>query len=200
MRLIQSMLKTDQEDQQDIPVNIIMKKDKLNKTVLILITIIGGIIGFIYETIFYKIDLGYFIKRGSTFGPWIPIYAFGSLFIALFIYPKRKNKIQTMLLILSLTTFLEYTTGYILYEVFHIRLWDYNTEILNYGNINGYICLRSILLFTFAGMILIYNIIPIIIHLEEKDKNKLLKHISNILISIFTIDIIAYQIINYLKK
>lgn len=177
-----------------------MENKELSKTVLILITIIGGIIGFIYETIFYKIDLGYFTKRGSTFGPWIPIYAFGSLFIALFVYPKRKNKFQTIFLISLLTTVLEYTTGYILYKGFNIRLWNYNTEMLNFGNINGFICIRSILLFTFAGMVLIYKIIPIIINLEKKDKRKLLNHISNILISIFIIDIIAYQIINFIKK
>ena len=177
-----------------------MENKELSKTILILITIIGGVIGFLYETLFYKIDLGYFTKRGSTFGPWIPIYAFGSLFIALIVYPKRKNKFQTMLLILFITTILEYTTGFILHKIFHTRLWDYNIEILNFGNINGFICLRSLLLFTFAGMVLIYKIIPIIINLEKKDKRKLLKHISNILISIFIIDIIAYQIINFIKK
>ena len=60
---------------------LIFKDEKISKkstiNILILIMIFSGIFGFIYETIFYKIDLGYFIKRGSTFGPWIPIYAFG---------------------------------------------------------------------------------------------------------------------------
>ncbi len=31
----------------------------------------GGIFGFIYEEIFYRIDFGYFVKRGTAFGPWI---------------------------------------------------------------------------------------------------------------------------------
>ena len=35
--------------------------------VLILVMVISAIFGFIYETIFYRIDLGYFVKRGSTF-------------------------------------------------------------------------------------------------------------------------------------
>ena len=46
-----------------------------------LIMILSGFFGFIYEMLFYKIDLGYFVKRGSTFGPWIPIYAFGGLLL-----------------------------------------------------------------------------------------------------------------------
>ena len=69
-------------------------EDFNNKTtinVLIFIMILSGFFGFIYEILFYKIDLGYFVKRGSTFGPWIPIYAFGSLFLTLFVYRYRKN-------------------------------------------------------------------------------------------------------------
>ena len=41
---------------------------------ILLVFVIGGIFGFIYEEIFYRIDLGYFVKRGTTYGPWIPIY------------------------------------------------------------------------------------------------------------------------------
>lgn len=48
----------------------IFKAEKLNLkravSILILITIIGSFIGFIYEEIFYRIDLGYFVKRGSS--------------------------------------------------------------------------------------------------------------------------------------
>lgn len=45
--------------------------------IILLIFTFGGIFGFIYETFFYRIDLGYFMKRGTTYGPWIPIYGFG---------------------------------------------------------------------------------------------------------------------------
>ena len=73
----------------------IFKEEKLSKrdiiNLYILIMISSGIFGFVYETIFYRIDLGYFVKRGSTFGPWIPIYVFGGLFITLLTY-KYKNK------------------------------------------------------------------------------------------------------------
>ena len=44
--------------------------------IVLLIFTFGGIFGFIYETLFYRIDLGYFVKRGTTYGPWIPIYGF----------------------------------------------------------------------------------------------------------------------------
>lgn len=35
---------------------------------------IGGVFGFLYEELFYLIDLGRLVKRGSTFGPWFQIW------------------------------------------------------------------------------------------------------------------------------
>jgi len=113
---------------------------KTSINILILIIIISGLFGFIYETIFYRIDLGYFTKRGSTYGPWIPIYAFGGLFITLFTYNLKDKPLLIFIINTLITGLLEYVTGYILFEFKGIRLWDYNTEILNFGNINGYIC------------------------------------------------------------
>lgn len=73
----------------------LFKEEKLSRrdiiNLYILIMISSGIFGFLYETIFYRIDLGHFVKRGSTFGPWIPIYVFGGLFIALITYRYRKK-------------------------------------------------------------------------------------------------------------
>ena len=162
----------------------------------IIIMIVSGIFGFIYETILYRIDLGYFVKRGTTFGPYIPIYAFGGIFIALFTY-KIKNKPLLVFLINTLITgLLEYTTGYVLYEYSKIRLWDYNNEILNFGNINGYVCLRSVLLFGLSSLLLIYVFIPNIKKFVNKISEKKLLIISIILITIFFLDMIIYRIIN----
>ena len=39
---------------------------------LILVMVTSSFCGFIYELLFYRIDLGYFVKRGSSYGPWVP--------------------------------------------------------------------------------------------------------------------------------
>lgn len=161
----------------------------------ILIMIISGIVGFIYEEIFYYFDLGYLTKRGSTFGPWIPIYTFGGLLIASLTYKYKNSKLKVFLLSLLITGILEYSTGFILDKVFKTRLWDYNKEILNFGNINGYICLRSVLLFGFAGLFLIYILIPVLIKLIERVKSNILNPVCTTLISLFFIDIITYKIL-----
>ena len=127
-----------------------------------LIMIISGIFGFIYETIFYRIDLGYFVKRGTTFGPWVPIYAFGGLFIVLFSYRFKDKPLFVFLINMLVTGLLEYLKGFILLKYFNIRLWDYNNEILNFLNINGFVCLRSVLFFGLSSLLLIYVIVPFI--------------------------------------
>ena len=163
---------------------------------LVLIMIIGGITGFIYEEIFYYFDLGYLVKRGSTFGPWIPIYAFGSIFITILTYKYKDKPLIVFLLSLIITGVLEYLTGMFFYEVLHTRLWDYNTEILNFGNINGYICLRSVLLFGFAGLFLIYFIIPKLLKIIKKANKKLLNKVSIGLCIVFFLDILLHMILN----
>ena len=53
------------------------------RLLLLMVFTTGGIFGFIYEILFYRIDLGHFVKRGVTFGPWIPIYGFGAVLVIL---------------------------------------------------------------------------------------------------------------------
>ncbi len=177
---------------------LIFKDENINfkQTVYIILLamILSGVFGFIYETIFYKIDLGYFVKRGSTFGPWIPIYAFGSLFILVTSYRVKKYPVLVFLISCVVTGTLEYITGLVFYEFWRLRLWDYNTEIWNWGNINGYICFRSILFFGISSLFLVYILTPILLKVFNKVSEKKIQGISYILTGIFIIDVIAYMI------
>ena len=114
---------------------------------LMLIFAFGGLFGFIYEEIFYRFDLGEWVKRGTTFGPWIPIYGFGAILILGLTYKVRKNPFLVCLLATIASGVLELATGWVILTVWGIRLWDYNEEILNWGNIGGFVCARSVLFF-----------------------------------------------------
>ena len=179
---------------------LIFKDEKINlKTtlgILGLIFVFSGIFGFLYETIFYRIDLGYFVKRGSTFGPWIPIYAFGGILITIISYRLRKNPIIVFISNCIITGILEYGTGLFLYYICGMRLWDYNTEIWNWGNINGFICARSVLFFGISSLLLIYMMIPGFLYLSKKVSEKKLNIISIILFGAFVLDMILYGILN----
>ena len=100
---------------------------KETSCLLLLMGLISGVFGFIYETIFYKIDLGYFVKRGSTFGPIIPIYFFGGILIVLLSYRMRKTPHIIFLVNCLITGLLELITGFFFDKVLNLRLWDYNT-------------------------------------------------------------------------
>lgn len=160
--------------------------------ILLIMMLLSGVFGFIYEEIFYWIDLGYIVKRGSTFGPIIPIYFFGGGLIVLGSYRLRKNPFLVFLINNIITGILEYGTGYVLDHFFHLRLWDYNNEILNYGNINGYICLRSILFFGVASLFLIYIVLPIVLKGKRRFSKEKVKWITWICTMTFILDMIIH--------
>ena len=84
---------------------------------------------------------------------------------------------------------LEFISGYVLYGVLgQTRCWDYNQEILNFGNIGGYVCLRSVTVFGMCGLLLIYVILPLLIKLAKKVNTNVLLVISVILCTIFLSD------------
>ena len=167
-------------------------RDSIN--LYILIMIFGAVFGFIYEEIFYYFDLGYLVKRGSTYGPWIPIYAFGGLFITLLTYRYKKKPLIVFLLATTISGIVEYGTALFFDKLFNVSLWDYNIEILNYGNINGYICLRSILFFGISGVFLVYVVIPLLKKIIMKYNKSKMNIVCTSLIFIFGLDILLHFI------
>ena len=155
-----------------------------------LLMVISGIFGWIYELIFYYFNGGLkqIYLRGICFGPWIDIYVLGGLLI----YLVNKNKTDSYFKVFIksgvLCGILEYIAGLAIYLLFDgKRSWDYNTEILNFGNINGFVCLRSVLFFALSGIILMYVIVPIIKKILNND-SKIIKFICIGLFIIFLID------------
>lgn len=159
--------------------------------IMALIIVISGIFGWIYEFIFYYFNGGMkeFYWQGGNFLPWINIYAIGAVIIVLTTYKLRKNPFIVFILSVFSTGLLEYFSGYIIYKLFDgLRYWDYNTEILNFGNINGFICFRSVFFFGLSALILIYIILPFCIYLSKKMKKKNFLILSITLCSIILFD------------
>lgn len=168
---------------------------KLDNLILIgitcLIIVISGVFGFIYEFIFYYFNGGMkdFYYRGGNFLPWINIYAIGSILIVLLTFKDRLKPIKVFLKSTIICGILEFISGYIIYNYFgHFRCWDYNREILNFGNIGGFICLRSVVFFGVSSLLLIYGIIPIVIYLSKRINKKLFITISIALCTIILLD------------
>ena len=170
--------------------------NKLTLSILMLSFVIAGIIGYIYEVIFYRFDKGEFINRGSTYGPWIPVYAVGTILIIIGLYRFKSKPWLVVLLSAVITFIVEYVTGWFFDKVAHNMLWNYSEEILNFGNINGYVCLRSVLLFTLGGIFVIYSMVPTLIKIAKKVNKKAFITVSVILFTLFILDIIIWGIIH----
>ena len=156
-----------------------------------LIVVISGCFGWVYEFIFYYFNGGCqeWYMQGGNFLPWINIYAIGSLLI-IFLTKRYKKKPFIVFLIAVISTgILEYFSGLVIYQVAGgLRLWDYNVEILNFGNIGGFVCLRSVLFFGISGLLLMYFIVPFCIYLAKRINRKTFLIISIILCSIILLD------------
>ena len=158
--------------------------------ILCLIFVISGVFGWIYEFFFYYFNGGMekFYWRGGNFLPFINIYATGAIMICILAYKFRKNPFLVFLIAFISTGILEYFSGLVIYEFFGLRFWDYNTEILNFGNIGGYVCLRSVSFFGFSALLLIYLIVPFCIYLSTHVKKKTFLIVSISVFSIFLFD------------
>lgn len=156
-----------------------------------LIIVFTGIFGFLYEYIFYFFNGGMqkFYWRGGNFLPWINIYATGSIIIYLLTYKHRKKVGRVFWTSFLSCGILEYISGLGMYIIGNgMRCWDYNQEILNFGNIHGFVCLRSVLFFGLSALILMYGLVPFCFYLAKKMNTKLFLTLSITLCSIILID------------
>lgn len=155
-----------------------------------LLVVITGMFGFIYEFIFYYFNGGMktFYWRGGNFLPWINIYATGSIMIYLLTYKDRKKPLKVFLVSVITTGILEYFSGLGMDKIAGKKCWDYSQEILGALNINGYVCLRSVLVFGVFSLLLIYIVLPLIFYIAKKSNKKVFVTTSIILCSIIMID------------
>ncbi len=155
-----------------------------------LIIVISGMFGWLYEVVFYYFNSGMteIYWRGGNFLPWINIYAMGAILIYVLTYKKRKNPLFVFLVSIISTGILEYIGGYFMEHIMHIKCWDYNTEILSFGSINGYVCLRSVLVFGISALLLMYIIVPFCFYLARKIPKKTFLILSYTICGIFLFD------------
>ena len=133
---------------------------------IIEIFFVASIIGWIYEMIFYKVTENILENRGFLYGPYVPVYGFGAILIVLLLKRFKKNPLILFVGMALVTGVLELIVGEFMVAVWHKRWWDYTGLFLN---IDGQVCLRSVLSFAIGGLGLIYLIEPYINKFNEYD-------------------------------
>lgn len=158
--------------------------------------LIYSIIGWVMEVIFTLFKDKTLVNRGFLIGPYCPIYGCGCVLIILLL--KRYSNDFFVLFIMSMVvcSILEYLTSYIMEKLFKARWWDYSDRKFN---INGRICLETMIPFGLLGCLLMYVINPFISGFISKVPKDILNPISIVLFILFVIDNIAsYSIITKL--
>lgn len=155
-------------------------------------------IGWIIEIIGCSITNKKFINRGFLVGPYLPIYGFGCLLISLVCKPYIQDILITFVLIVFLTSTLEYLTGYFLEKVFHARWWDYSDRSFN---LDGRVCFTNSFLFGIAGIGYLLYVEPTMNHLLKSIPLDIFYVITSPLLILFLIDIvISFRLTFHLRQ
>ena len=111
---------------------------------IVTVFVIGGTIGWVMEFFYRRYAHGKWVNPGFLTGPCLPLYGSGLLLLYglchidysfIVSYPLRiivQIVLQTVIL-----TGIEYITGFVFVNFYHVRLWDYSKRV---GNIQGIIC------------------------------------------------------------
>ena len=169
-----------------------LKLEKYQKIgALLLVIVLSGIFGWVYEFIFYFFDggTGEFYMQGGNFLPWINIYAIGAVLIIVSTRKIKRYPWAVFLVAMVVSGIVELVGGWLVYTLFDgSRYWDYNTEILNFGNIGGFVCLRSVLFFGVSALFLTYVMMPFCIFLSKRMSKRAFLILSISLFTIFMVD------------
>jgi len=165
--------------------------------ILVLLFFIYSFVGWIIEIINEIVTTHKFVNRGFLIGPYCPIYGCGGLLITLLLTKYNNDPVVLFVLSVVICSILEYFTSYVMEKLFNARWWDYSNRKYN---INGRICLSTMVPFGLLGALMIYFVNPFIINIFSVMSINTLKYISIILLIIFLSDIIVSSfILNSIK-
>lgn len=153
--------------------------------------------GWLMEVICKLIQEKRFINRGFLIGPYCPIYGWGALAITILLKKYLDDPIALFFMSVIICSVIEYLTSYILEKKYHARWWDYSNKKYN---INGRICLETLIPFGLLGMIISYFTNPIFFGWYSSFSDIGLHIISGLLLLIFITDnIISSRIVAAIK-
>lgn len=107
--------------------------------------------GWCFESGYASIKERKLINRGFLRGPYIPIYAFGAVFVLIITDNFQGNNLEIYFSGMIGATILEYITGYVMERLFKVKYWDYSDHKLN---LNGYISLSTSIAWGFLSLLL----------------------------------------------
>ena len=163
----------------------------------ILLFFIYAFIGWCIEVVAKIIDDRKFVNRGFLIGPILPIYGIGVLLILL-VTKQGDNFIIVFLKAIGVCSILEYFTSWIMEVFFKTRWWDYSRRKFN---INGRICINTMLPFGILGLLVVYVLNPFFTYIIDHSPYVLNVIITGIFVFFILLDfIITLKVLFKIKK
>ena len=166
--------------------------------VYFLLFMIYAILGWCMEVTCKLIQYKRFINRGSLIGPYCPIYGYGAILITFLLKKYTNDPIALFFMAIIICGTLEYLTSYFMEKIFKARWWDYSQKKFN---INGRVCLNTIIPFGLLGLFIMYVSNPFFIGKIEMLPQMWLSILFWALLAIYIVDnIVSGIVIRYVKK
>ena len=159
--------------------------------------IIYSFMGWIMEIIVTLVEEHKLVNRGFLIGPYCPIYGHGCLLLYFLLRKYLSEPLILFFMAILICSILEYFTSYILEKIFNARWWDYSNRKFN---INGRICLETMIPFGILGCLILYIVNPFFMKIISSIPNTILNILAIVLFIIYLTDnIISFIIIKGFK-
>lgn len=160
----------------------------MNLKIYFLLFIVYSFLGWIMEVIDVLIETKKLVNRGFMVGPVCPIYGIGCFLLVMLLEKHMESPVALFFLAIVICSILEYLTGYLLEKLFKIRWWDYSNKKYN---INGRICLETMIPFGLIGCLVVYFVNPFLLNIVSSLNPLIINILFYVLISLFFIDLIV---------
>lgn len=160
--------------------------------------LIYAILGWCMEVTLGIMQNKKFVNRGFLIGPYCPIYGCGGVLITVLLDDFKMYPFAMFCIAIVICGVLEYFTSYVMEKIFKARWWDYSRKKYN---INGRVCLETIIPFGLLSLIIMYITNPFIIGILERIPSNVLRILFIVCLSIFIVDsIVSLVVISRLRS
>lgn len=165
--------------------------------IIFLLFIIYSFLGWIVEVLDIYFEQNKLLNRGFLIGPVCPIYGVGCLLLYFLLKKYMEEPIVVFVLAIVICALLEYFTSYVMEKIFKVRWWDYSNKKYN---INGRICLETMLPFGIMGCLILYYVNPFCLKILGMLNSVVLNIIFYSILTTFVVDLaVSLKVITNIK-
>ena len=170
---------------------------KFDIRIVFLLFIIYSFIGWVIEVIDAYIKTGKFVNRGFLIGPYCPVYGIGCTLMIILLSKYLDDIVVLFFMCIVTFSILEYMTSFAMEKLFKARWWDYSNKRFN---INGRICLETMIPFGLGGVFVMYVVNTVIMYVLTSMPDILLTIFSIVIGILYTLDLcVSVKVISNLK-